>query len=124
MAQHEPAQGPQLARHRRRRDDVAEAKAGRENLGEAADIDDAPVIVEAAQRRRAMAFARQLRLVAVLDDHHVVVARHFTAPRGVPRHGDGRRALMGWRHIDIFAAGHLVAGNEAVRVDGERHTFR
>ncbi len=68
-----------------------------------------------------MALARQFELIAVLDDHHIVLPGQFEKALAAPqRHGHRGRAMMRRGDIEIFAFGDFLRRNEPVAVDRER----
>ena len=69
MAQHQPAQRAQLDRQLGRGDDVADAQARREGLGQTAYVDDAALAVQALERRHRLGAPAAFALEIVLDDH-------------------------------------------------------
>ena len=71
----------QLADQRRMRGDEADAQAGGQRLGEAADVDHAPAVIEAGEPRRMPAL--QVAVDVVLDDHEIVARGELEHARGV-----------------------------------------
>ena len=114
----------QFARQRRVRRDEAHAQVGRERLGEAADVDHAPPVIEACEPHRMPAL--QIAVDVVFEDHEIVARgeleharRHRRAharARGVVRHGIEDEQLGPFARQQAFERGDIRA------VDAARHT--
>ena len=121
MAQHQAAQGAGLSNQGRVRDHVAQAQTGGEGLGEAADIDDALVAVEALERGCRVVGVVALALVVVLDDQEVAGLGHVQQlAAALQRQGDGRRRLVAGRDIYQAAVLERFQRLHALVVDGQQ----
>lgn len=86
-----------------RDDEVAYAPHWRERLGDCAEIDDSPVVLEAVQRWNRIDVVAIFAVVVVLDHIGVVVPRPFQKLMAAcDRHDAAQRKLMRWRDIGQF----------------------
>ncbi|MCY1532707.1 hypothetical protein D9M68_679930 [compost metagenome] len=105
VAQHEPAQRAQFAGQFARGHDVTDAQAGREGLGQAADVDDAAVAVQALERGDGAFAPAAFAFEVILDDHAVGLARQRQqALAPFHRERDRRGALVAGGDEEIIAA--------------------
>ena len=78
-------------------DEVADAQAGGEDLGERAEVDHHPRLVATGQGQHRSAVEVELVVVVVLDDQHPVSARELQElePPGRGEHRGGRELVVG-----------------------------
>ena len=88
VAQHGVAQFTQFGDQRARRDDVAQAQRGRQAFGHRAHINHPPHLIQAFERRHGLALVQILGL-AIIFNHHEVVALGLRQQGGTPLHAQG-----------------------------------
>ncbi len=124
------ADGRELLQERRRRDDEAEAQAGREDLRQGAEVDDHARGIGGGQREHGAAVVVELVIVVVLDHGDALGARELEEGEA-PARGEHRRRRVLVVRRDVDGAHPLAIAElgegvnvEAVRVHRQRDEAR
>ena len=98
-----------LLQHRRRRHHPAHPDAGREDLGEGAEVEHVVAAVERVQRLLGLALEAQQPVGVVLADQHLVLAGELDQPLApLGREGDPGRVLEARHRVDELGPAALA----------------